>query len=76
MRTYFSSSLSDTTCIDKTMANTRADANKLSPPSLPRVPYRFIMPQGLEIDLRLCSQDTMSSAKPYLLQILNAAMQV
>ena len=33
-------------------------------------------PQGLEIDMRLCSQDKMSSVKPYLLQILNAAMQV
>ncbi len=42
----------------------------------PQVPYRFLTPQGMEIDLRLCNQEIMSSAKPYLLHILNSAMQV
>ena len=42
----------------------------------PPVPYRFMTPQGLQIDLRLCNQEIMSSAKPHLLHILNSAMQV
>ena len=44
----------------------------------PPVPYRFITPgsQGLEIDLRLCNREIISSAKPHLLHILNTAMQV
>ena len=70
------SSLTDSSSVDKTVSNARADANILSSQYPPRIPYRFTTPQGLEIDMRLCSQDKMSSAKPYLLQILNAAMQV
>ena len=41
----------------------------------PPVPFRFINAQGLQIDLRLCNQDIISSAKPHLLHILNAAIQ-
>ena len=42
----------------------------------PPVPYRFVTPtsQGLDIDMRLCNQEIISSAKPHLLHILNCAM--
>lgn len=42
---------------------------------LPIIPYHFTTPQCLDIDLRLANQEVMSSAKPYLLHILNTAMQ-
>ena len=69
-------SLTESTTVEKTALNVRNDAGNLSSQYPPRIPYRFMTPQGLEIDMRLCSQDKMSSVKPYLLQILNAAMQV
>ena len=43
--------------------------------SAPPIPYRFLTPQGLEIDLRLCNQEVMRSLQPHLLHILNSAMQ-
>ena len=41
----------------------------------PAIPYRFLTPQGMEIDLRLCNQEAMRSLQPHLLHILNSAMQ-
>ena len=47
------------------------DSRKGGPP----IPYRFLTPQGMEIDLRLCNQEVMRSLQPHLLHILNSAMQ-
>ena len=66
----------ESSSVEKAATNARTDATVIQSPCPPRIPYRFTTPQGLEIDMRLCSQDKMSSVKPYLLQILNAAMQV
>ena len=69
-------SFTESSSVEKAASNARTDATVIQSPCPPRIPYRFTTPQGLEIDMRLCSQDKMSSVKPYLLQILNAAMQV
>ena len=36
--------------------------------------FRFVTPQGMNIDLRLCNKELMSSVKPHLLHILNTAI--
>jgi hypothetical protein len=41
---------------------------------VPPIPYRFVTPQGMNIDLRLCNKELMSSVKPHLLHILNTAI--
>ena len=76
IRNCFFFSFTESSSVEKTASNARADSNMLPSQCPPRIPYRFTTPQGLEIDMRLCSQDKMSSVKPYLLQILNTAMQV
>jgi hypothetical protein len=40
------------------------------------IPYDFLTPNGVRINLGLCNQEIMKEAKPFLLQILTSALQV
>ena len=66
----FDFSFTESSSVEKATSNARTDASVIQYPCPPRIPYRFTTPQGLEIDMRLCSQDKMSSVKPYVIYTL------
>ena len=61
--------------IRKMIVKNITEKGKLEDEKAPMVPFIFQTPQGTEIDLRLCSKEVMSRAKPILMKIMEKEAQ-